>query len=202
MPNCDCDLRESVLSELKSEVATWRACKVLADLFADTPHDLHGESDPKEFYFVQCAAGKSLQVDAIAPTTSAKLSISAPAGNITMSALGIVNGSGGTLSDWVGITGKSGSVFTISTLSTAQMFLQTASNSNISTVPAGSGAFVVSNTTDESSSTTGTLQCTGGAGIAKTLYLGTGLSLPTDGGTASTLDMYEEGLHSTAWQGP
>jgi len=50
-----------------------------------------------------------------------------------------------------------------------------------------------SGTTDASSSTTGTVIISGGVGIAKKLYVGTGVYLPSTGGTATQLNHYEEG---------
>ena len=50
---------------------------------------------------------------------------------------------------------------------------------------------VVAGTADSSSTMTGVLTCAGGASIAKNLYVGTGIMLPTTGGTASILDYYE-----------
>lgn len=56
-------------------------------------------------------------------------------------------------------------------------------------------------TTDSSSSTTGAVICAGGVGIAKKLYVGTAIYLPTSGGTASALNYYEEFTHTTSWNG-
>jgi len=54
------------------------------------------------------------------------------------------------------------------------------------------GDIDMSSTTDSSSKTTGALTISGGVGIEKKLYVGTGLYLPSDG-SASELNHYQEG---------
>lgn len=53
-------------------------------------------------------------------------------------------------------------------------------------------AIINGSTTDSSSVTTGALITAGGAAIGKKLYVGTGIYLPTSGGTAAELNFYEE----------
>jgi len=57
------------------------------------------------------------------------------------------------------------------------------------------------NTVDASSTTTGAFTCAGGVSIGKKLYVGTGIYLPTSGGTPSELNHYEEFTHVTSWNG-
>ena len=52
-------------------------------------------------------------------------------------------------------------------------------------------SITITGSTDSISSITGELTCAGGASIAKKLYVGTGIMLPSTGGTASILDYYE-----------
>ncbi len=59
------------------------------------------------------------------------------------------------------------------------------------------------NTTDSSSSATGAMTIAGGLGIAKKLYVGTGIYLPTATGTASELNYYEDSGNITiSFTGP
>jgi len=58
---------------------------------------------------------------------------------------------------------------------------------------------MVNGTGDSSSSSTGALYCAGGFGIKKKVYIGDGLYLPTSGGTASSLNYYEETTHDTTF---
>jgi len=57
-------------------------------------------------------------------------------------------------------------------------------------------------TVDSTSATSGALVCGGGFGVGKKMYVGTGVYLPTSGGTASSLNYYEEYTHTTNWSGP
>ncbi len=56
-------------------------------------------------------------------------------------------------------------------------------------------------TTDSSSTATGAIVTAGGLGVAKTIYTGTGISLPTSGGTATTLAYYQESTQSNTATG-
>jgi hypothetical protein len=58
-----------------------------------------------------------------------------------------------------------------------------------------------SDTTDATSSSTGSIITSGGIGVAKTGYFGTGIKLPTSGGTAATLDYYAEGTFTVNLSG-
>lgn len=71
--------------------------------------------------------------------------------------------------------------------------------SALNTLDDGSGNMLVASTVDATSTTTGSFQTAGGAGIAKTLFVGTGISLPTVGGTASVLNYYEENSLTTTF---
>ena len=60
------------------------------------------------------------------------------------------------------------------------------------------GTNTLGNTTDSSGLLTGALQCSGGASFSKKIYTGTGIMLPTTGGTATILNYYEEYTMSVA----
>jgi len=64
-----------------------------------------------------------------------------------------------------------------------------------------SGNLSVKSTVDSSSISTGAIVCDGGMGLAKKLCVGTGLYLPTSGGTASELNYYEELSTPVTWIG-
>ncbi|MFA5695932.1 MAG: hypothetical protein WC917_00500 [Bacilli bacterium] len=65
-----------------------------------------------------------------------------------------------------------------------------------------SKAIINGSTTDSSSITTGAIITAGGAAIGKKLYVGTGIYLPTSGGTASELNFNEENYsHTTTISG-
>ena len=61
------------------------------------------------------------------------------------------------------------------------------------------GTNTLGNTTDSSGLLTGALQCSGGASFSKKIYTGTGIMLPTTGGTAAILNYYEEFTMSVAF---
>jgi hypothetical protein len=63
-------------------------------------------------------------------------------------------------------------------------------------------AIINGSTTDSSSTTTGAIVTAGGVAIGKKLYVGTGIYLPTAGGTTSQLDYYEEYTLTTNFTGP
>jgi len=62
-------------------------------------------------------------------------------------------------------------------------------------------AIINGSTTDASSITTGAFITPGGAAVGKKLYVGTGIYLPTSGGTAAQLDYYAKTTHSTTLTG-
>ena len=64
-----------------------------------------------------------------------------------------------------------------------------------------SGQFQIQPSTYSSSTTTGAMTISGGVGIAKNLYVGSSLYLPTSGGTPSALNYYEEYSMTTTFQG-
>ena len=68
--------------------------------------------------------------------------------------------------------------------------LNVAGSINIATLP----SLTITGTGDSSSTTTGALIVDGGVGIVKTLHIGTGIVLPTSGGTGSVLNYYEENV--------
>ena len=61
------------------------------------------------------------------------------------------------------------------------------------------GVNTLGNTTDSSGLLTGAIQCSGGVSISKKIYTGSGIMLPTTGGTASLLSYYEEYTMSVAF---
>ena len=66
----------------------------------------------------------------------------------------------------------------------------------------GNGVLTLDQNVAATSSTTGSLVCTGGAGIAGSIYTGSGIFLPTSGGSASSLNYYETGTTSMTFSGP
>lgn len=82
------------------------------------------------------------------------------------------------------------------------IFETTAAGGKFNSSLEATGQLTTSDTTDSTSITTGALVVDGGAGIAKTLYLGIGLHLPTVGGTSSLLNFYETLEHSMTFTGP
>lgn len=65
-----------------------------------------------------------------------------------------------------------------------------------------SGQYSNTNTTESSSTSTGAIVTTGGLGVAKNIRCGSGLYLPTTGGTASQLNYYEEYGELVSFTGP
>lgn len=64
------------------------------------------------------------------------------------------------------------------------------------------GSITNSLTTESTSTTTGATIISGGLGVAKTGYFGTGIVLPASGGTPTLLNYHEEHTQSTNFTGP
>lgn len=96
-------------------------------------------------------------------------------------------------------------IYTIPDPGAAASFVMTEVAQTINGVKTFSGANIhsgintFSNTTDSTSTGTGAIVTSGGLGVAKTAYFGTGVFLPTTGGTASVLDYNEKTSFSTAF---
>jgi hypothetical protein len=120
----------------------------------------------------------------------------------------IVNCSISTLENVPEVNNNSGNML-IRTINAGSITINSA-DSTVRLQEAGTTQFQVSstgaqasNTTDASSSSTGGLTTLGGLGIAKKLYVGTGIFLPTTGGTPAQFDYFGNSESDTGtWSGP
>lgn len=150
-------------------------------------------------------------------TTNVKILNSTASSSTSTGAL-IITGGVGIGGALFGTSANFNSSVTTPTVTNSALTLQGTDNSTSVTINCGSyvGAMVGSNTkfdfnlpinetdtTDASSSTTGSIRTSGGCGIALKLYVGTGIYLPTSSGVASEFNSYQSSQsHSTKFSGP
>lgn len=107
---------------------------------------------------------------------------------------------GGTIST-PGVAGTLVEKDAVQTLTNKSLTAPTLTGTTSASVLTASSTLSTTDTTDATSSSTGSLRSAGGCGIAKKLYVGTGVYVPSSGGTASEWNHYEKTTHSTNWTG-